>query len=83
MYMLCVCSKLLQSRLTLCDPIDHSPPGSSVRWISQARVLEWVTISFSVGSFPHRDRTCVSYVSCTGIGRQVLYHQHHLGSPWR
>ena len=37
----------LQSCLTLCDPIDGSPPGSSVRGILQARILEWVAISFS------------------------------------
>ena len=39
--------KLLQSCLTLCDPIDGSPPGSSVLGILQARTLEWVAISFS------------------------------------
>ena len=39
--------KLLQSCLTLCDPIDGSPPGSSVHRILQARILEWVAISFS------------------------------------
>ena len=35
-------AKLLQSCLTLCDPIDGSPPGSSVHGILQARILEWV-----------------------------------------
>ena len=39
-----------QSCQTLCDPMDCSPPGSSVHWISQARILEWVAISFSRGS---------------------------------
>ena len=39
--------KLLQSCPTLCDPIDGSPPGSSVPGILQARILEWVAISFS------------------------------------
>ena len=39
-----------QSCLTLCNPIDCSLPGSSVHGIIQARVLEWVTISFSRGS---------------------------------
>ena len=34
-------------RLTLCDPIDSSPPGSPVPGIVQARILEWVAISFS------------------------------------
>ena len=41
-------AKSLQSCLTLCDPIDGSPPGSPVPGILQARVLEWVAISFSV-----------------------------------
>ena len=40
-------AKLLQSCPTLCDPIDDSPPGSPVRWILQARTLEWVATSFS------------------------------------
>ena len=40
-------AKLLQSCLTLCNPIDGSPPGSAVPGILQARTLEWVAISFS------------------------------------
>ena len=40
-------AKSLQSCLTLCDPIDSSPPGSSIPGILQARILEWVAISFS------------------------------------
>ena len=40
-------AKSLQSCPTLCDPIDSSPPGSSVPGILQARTLEWVAISFS------------------------------------
>ena len=40
-------AKSLQSCLTLCDPIDGSPPGSPVPGILQARILEWVAISFS------------------------------------
>ena len=40
-------AKSLQSCLTLCDPIDGSPPGSPVAGILQARTLEWVAISFS------------------------------------
>ena len=39
---------LLQLYLTLCDPIDGSPPGSSAHGIFQARVLEWGAIAFSV-----------------------------------
>ena len=52
-----------QSYLTLCDPLDDSPPGSSVHGILQARILEWVDISFSRGASGPRDETCVS---CTG-----------------
>ena len=40
-------AKSLQSCLTLCNPIDGSPPGSPVPGILQARILEWVAISFS------------------------------------
>ena len=40
-------AKLLQLCLTLCDPIDDSPPGSPVPGILQARILEWVAITFS------------------------------------
>ena len=40
-------AKVLQSCLTLCNPIDGSPPGSPVPGILQARTLEWVAISFS------------------------------------
>ena len=43
----CLISLLSQ---TLCDPMDCSPPGSSVNGILQARILEWVGISFSRGS---------------------------------
>jgi len=42
-----VIAKSLQSCLTLCDPIDSSPPDSPVPGIPQARTLEWVAISFS------------------------------------
>ena len=43
-------AKSLQSFLTLCDPMDWSLPGSSVHWILQARVLEWVAMPSSRGS---------------------------------
>ena len=46
--------------LTLCDPMDCSLPGSSIHGIFQARVLEWVAISFSRGSSRPRDQTWVS-----------------------
>ena len=46
-----------QSCSTLCDPMDCGPPGSSVHGILQARILEWVAISFSRGSSQPRDQT--------------------------
>ena len=52
--------------------MDCSPSGSSVRGILQARILEWVAISYSRGSSWCRDWTYVSWVPC--IGRQILYH---------
>ena len=54
---------------TLCDPKDCSPPGSSVHGILQARILEWIAITFSRGSSQPWDQT---HVSCTG--RWFLYH---------
>ena len=57
---ICVCAKSLQSCPTLCDPMDHSPPGSSVHGILQPRILEWVAVSSSRGSFWPRDRTHIS-----------------------
>ena len=71
-------TKLLQSCQTLCDPRDCTFPGSSFHGILQARILEWVAISFSRRSSLPRDRTCISYVS--SIGRQVRFPWCHLGS---
>ena len=62
-------AKLLHSCLTVCDPMDCSPPGSSVHGILQARTLQWVATLPSRGSSRRRDQTCVSCV-----GRWVLYH---------
>ena len=53
------CTEVAQSCLTLCDPMDCSPPGSSVHGIFQAWILEWVAVSFSRGSSWPRDRTWV------------------------
>ena len=54
---------LTQSCLTLCDPMDRSPPGSSVHGVLQAKILEWIAISFSRGSYWPRDRTWVSCIA--------------------
>ena len=55
-------SEVSQSCPTLCDPMDCSLPGSSIHGLLQARVLEWVAISFSRGSSRPRDRTQVSCI---------------------
>ena len=65
-------AKSLQSCPTLCDPMDCSPPVSSVHGILQARILEWVAMPSSRGSSQPRDRTRISDISC--ISRWVLYH---------
>ena len=56
-------SEVAQSCLTLCDPVDCSPPGSSTYGILQARILEWVAISFTGGSSQPRDGTQVSRIA--------------------
>ena len=66
--------------ILLCDPMDYRPPGSSVCGILPARILEWIAIFSSRGSFPFRDQTCVGCVSC--IGSRILFHCGHLGSPY-
>ena len=53
-------SEVAQSCLTLCNPMDCSLPGSSLHGILQARILEWIAISFSGGSARLRDQTQVS-----------------------
>ena len=60
------CCSVTQPCLTLCDPMDCSPPGSSVHGVFQARILEWVAIPSSRGSSQPKDRTCVSCI-CRGI----------------
>ena len=55
----CYEREVTQSCLTLCDPMDCSPPGSSVHGILQARILEWVAISYFRGSSRPRDQTHV------------------------
>ena len=71
---------LAQSCLTLCDPMDCSPPGSSVYGVFQATVLEWGAISSSRGSSWPRDPTHISCGSC--IDRRFLSPLSHLRSPY-
>ena len=76
---MCMCS-VAQWYPTLCDPMDCSPPGSSVHGVFLARIFEWVAISFSRGSSWLRDQT---HISC--MSRQMLtpelYMRGNMG-PW-
>ena len=65
-------SVVTQSCPTLCNPMDYSPPGSSVHGVLQARILKWIAIPFFRKSSRPSDRTWV---------RQILYHLSHQGSP--
>ena len=73
-------ARSLRSRPTLCDPVDRRPARLLRPWDFSRQEHEWVAVSSSRGSSLPRDWTCVFHISC--IGRQVLYHQCHLGSPW-
>ena len=66
--------RLTQSCPTLCDPVDCSPPDSSVHGNLQARILEWVAIPFSRGSSQPGN---LGLLHC----RRILYHLSHQGSP--
>ena len=59
------------SCVQLCNPMDCSPPVSSVHGIFQVRILEWVAISSSRGSSQPKEQTLVSCISC--IGRRILH----------
>ena len=72
-----------QSSLTLWDPLDYSPWGSFVHGISQARILEWVSISYSRGSSWPRDQMCIfciagGFVATELPGKYMLRHGSHL-----
>ena len=68
-------SLVTQSCPTLCKPTDWSPPASSVHGISQARILEWVAISFSRGIFPTRGLNLC--LLCLLHYKQILYLLSH------
>ena len=61
----------LQSCLTLCDPTDHGPPGSSVHGILQARILEWVAISFSSDKVWSEGRGLISRIWASQVALVV------------
>ena len=72
----CVCVCLLSHVWLFVTLWAVAPPSSSVHGILQARILEWVAISFSSGSFWLRDGTCISCIFC--IVRRIL----HLCTTW-
>ena len=74
---LCLCAKSLQSCLTVCDPIDCSPPDSSLHGILQARILKWVAIPFSRRSSRRRDQTYAAHL----LHRQA--NSLTLVPPWK
>ena len=65
LYLSCLWSSVYARHVRLCDPVDCSPPGSSVHGISQAWILEWVATFYSRGSSRPRDQI---QVSCTAGG---------------
>ena len=67
----CMRAKLLWSCLTLCSPMDYSPPGASVNQILQARMVEWVS-SLPPGDLPDLGTELESLMS--PVGRPGLYH---------
>ena len=73
---LCVCAQLCP---ILCDLVDCSLPGTSVRRVVQARILERVAIYYSRGSSRPRDQTCVSLIPC--IGRRIFFTVDLPGKP--
>ena len=88
-----VCMLVVQLCLTLCDHVDYRLPGSSDHGLLQARILEWVAIPFSRGSFPPRSPAlqadCLSSEPPGGWPSQDLYFFTALGSlsarflcPW-
>ena len=78
-YSVICCCLVAKICLTLCNPMDYSPPGSSVHGISQVRILEGVAISSSRGSSQPKDQTHLSWVSCTAGG--LFYHLSHCSRP--
>ena len=73
----CVLAKLLQSCLTLCHPMDCSPPGSSVHEILQARILEWAAMS----SFREYVCMCVHIYWTSLVAQTVKSSAYNMGDP--
>ena len=75
-----LCAQTLQSRSTLCDPVDCSPSVSSVHGILQARILDWIAMLFSRGSSRPKDQTCTSCITSRFFTDWATREAHHTGS---
>ena len=73
-----VCVLVAQLCLTVCYPMDCSPPGSSVPEILQARILEWVAIPFSRGSSQLRDESDYTPTTTTKHSLEIRFTEIHL-----
>ena len=76
---MCTCAQSFQSCPTLCDPVDCSLPGSSIHGILQDRILKWVAMISSRGSFLAQGSNL--HLLCLLNWQTVLYRWRHLGSP--
>ena len=76
---MCMCVLVAQSYPTLCDPMDCSPPGSSVHRIFQTRILEWIAIPFSTGSSLPRDQNQVSHTAGRFFALWATRKAHSVG----
>ena len=77
-----VCVLVAQSYLTLCDPMDCSPPGSSVHGILQGRIMEWLAIPFSRRSPQPRNQTWVSHIAGRFVNIWATREAHgHVHTP--
>ena len=77
---LCMCAKSLQSCLTLCDPMDHNLPGSSVHGILQARILKWIAMPHLQGIFLTQGLNL--HLFCLLHWSVGSLYQCHPGSPF-
>ena len=75
-YTCCAVCLVTQLCLTLSNPLDYSPPGSTVHELLQARILEWIVFPFSRESSQSRDQNCLLHC------RWILYCLSHHGSPY-
>jgi len=81
---------LLFSRSVIAKPMDHNSPGSSVHGVFQGRILEWVAISFSMGSSQPRDQTrvfCIAggFFTTEPPGKSFIYaytHKNNICTMW-